>query len=155
MDFSQFDNKVDLKGLQADIKDAEKNNNDGDYPEIPKGKYEVEFEKIEIVATKGDRPGRPMLSVMARILEGEFKRSCVFMNRVLYGTKNDANMIASAVGWLNNLGTNLNIEFESYSQFDGLVMDVAEAVDGNFEYVIEYDPDAFNTISIKEVFEVE
>lgn len=153
MDFSQFDAKVDLKGLQADIKEAEKNNNDGDYPEIPKGKYEVEFEKIEMRTTKKD--GRPMLSVMARILEGEFKRSCVFMNRVLFGTKNDANMIASAVGWLNNLGTNLNIEFESYSQFDALVMDVAEAVDGNFEYVIEYDPDAFNTISIKEVFEVE
>ena len=153
MDFSQFDAKVDLKGLQADIKEAEKNNSDGDYPEIPKGKYEVAFEKIEMRTTKKD--GRPMLSVMARILEGEFKRSCVFMNRVLFGTKNDANMIASAVGWLNNLGTNLNIEFESYSQFDALVMDVAEAVDGNFEYVIEYDPDAFNTISIKEVFEVE
>lgn len=155
MDFSQFDNKVDLKGLQADIKEAEKNGGDGDYPEIPKGKYEVAFERIEMGATKKKPSGRPMLSVMARILEGEYKRSCVFMNRVLFGTKNDANMIASAVGFLKKLGTDLNIEFESYSQFDALVMDVAEAVDGNFEYVIEYDPDAFNTISIKEVFEVE
>lgn len=153
MDFSQFDKKVDLEGLKKDIAEAEKNGFDGDYPEVPKGKYEVAFEKIEMRATKKDN--RPMLSVMARILEGEYKKSCVFMNRVLFGTKNDANMINSAVGWLKNLGTNLNIEFESYSQFDALVMDVAEAVDGNLEYVIEYNPDAFNTISIKEVFEVE
>jgi hypothetical protein len=153
MDFSQFDKKVDLEGLTKEIAEAEKNGFDGDYPEVPKGKYEVAFEKIEMRATKKDN--RPMLSVMARILEGEYKKSCVFMNRVLFGTKNDANMINSAVGWLKNLGTNLNIEFESYSQFDALVMDVAEAVDGNLEYIIEYDPDAFNTISIKEVFEVE
>lgn len=153
MDFSQFDKKVDLKGLKKDIAEAEKNGFDGDYPEVPKGKYEVAFEKIEMRATKKDN--RPMLSVMARILEGEYKKSCVFMNRVLFGTKNDANMINSAVGWLKNLGTELNIEFESYAQFDNLVMDIAEAVDGNLEYVIDYDPDAFNTISIIDVFEVE
>lgn len=153
MDFSQFDKKINLEGLKKDIAEAEKNGFDGDYPEVPKGKYEVAFEKIEMRATKKDN--RPMLSVMARILEGEYKKSCVFMNRVLFGTKNDANMIKSAVGWLKSLGTELNIEFESYAQFDNLVMDVAEAVDGNLEYVIEYDPDAFNTISIKEVFEVE
>ena len=31
------------------------------------------------------------------------KGPCVFMNRVLFGTKNDANMIASAEGWLESL----------------------------------------------------
>lgn len=153
MDFSKFDAKVDLEGLQKDVKEAEANGYDGDYPEVPKGKYEVKFEKIEMKETKKD--GRPMLSVMARILEGDFKKQCVFMNRVLFGTKNDANMINSAVGWLKSLGTDVNISFESYSQFDGVVMDVAEAVDGSFEYAIEYDPSKFNTISIKEVFEVE
>ena len=153
MDFTKFDAKVDLEGLQKDVKEAEKNGSNGDYPEVPKGKYEVAFEKIEMKATKKD--GRPMLSVMARILDGEYKKQCVFMNRVLFGTKNDANMINSAVGWLKSLGTNVNVTFESYSQFDSLVMDIAEAVDGEFEYVIEYDPNAFNTISIKEVFEVE
>ena len=64
-------------------------------------------------------------------------------------------MIASAKGWLKKLGTNIEIEFENYSQFAELIMDVAEAVEDNFEYLIEYDPEAFNQITIKEVFEVE
>lgn len=153
MDFSKFDKNVDIEGLKKDVKEAEKNQPSGDYPEIPKGKYEVEI-KLEMRETKNE-PRRPMLSVDAKILEGEFKKSHLFMNRVIYGTKNDANMINSAVGWLKKLGTDIEIEFEGYGPFADLVMDVAEAIDGKFEYLVEYDPKAFNTISILEVFEVE
>ena len=153
MDFSKFDKNVDIEGLKKDVKEAEKNQPSGDYPEIPKGKYEVEI-KLEMRETKSD-PHRPMMSVDAKILEGEFKKSHLFMNRVIYGTKNDANMINSAVGWLKKLGTDIEIEFEGYGPFADLVMDVAEAIDGKFEYLVEYDPKAFNTISILEVFEVE
>lgn len=153
MDFSKFDKNCDVEGLKKDVKEAEKNRPDGDYPEIPKGKYEVAFKNIEMRLTKKD--SRPMLSADAVILEGEFKKSHLFMNRVLYGTKNDANMISSAVGWLKKLGTDVEIEFNGYQDFADLVLDVMEKVDGNFEYLIEYDPDAFNTISIKEIFEVE
>lgn len=152
MDFSKFDKKVDKEVLKKDVAEAEKNGG-GDYPEIPKGEYDVKFENIEMKATKSD--GRPMLSIQGRILEGEFKKSCVFMNRVMFGTKNDANMIASAVGWLKSLGTDLEIEFDGYEDFADLVLDIAEEVEDKFEYTIEYDPDAFNSISIKEVFELD
>ena len=152
MDFSKFDKNVDIEGLKKDVKEAEKNQPSGDYPEIPKGRYEVEI-KLEMKETKKDP--RPMVSVDAKILEGEFKKSHLFMNRVIYGTKNDANMINSIVGWLKKLGTDIEIEFEGYGPFADLVMDIAEAIDGKFEYLIEYDPKAFNTISILEVFEVE
>lgn len=152
MDFSNFDKKVDIEGLKNDVKEAEKNQPSGDYPEIPKGKYEVEI-KLEMKMTK--KEPRPMMCVDAKILEGEFKKSHLFMNRVIYGTKNDANMINSAVGWLKKLGTDIEIEFEGYGPFADLVMDVAEAIDGKFEYLVEWDPKAFNTISILEVFEVE
>ena len=152
MDFSKFDKNIDMDGLKKDIQEAEKNGANGDYPEIPKGKYEVKFDNIEVKATKD---GRPMLSVQARILEGDFKKKCLFMNRVIYGTKNDANMISSAVGWLKKLGTDLNIEFEGYTHFSDLVLDVMEAVDGKFEYLVDYDPKAFNTITIEKVFELE
>lgn len=152
-DFSSFDKKVDVAGLMNDVQEAEKNQPTGDYPEIPKGKYEVSFKNIEVRTTKD---GRPMLSADAVILEGDFKKSHLFMNRVLFGTKNDANMIASAVGWLKTLGVkDMNIAFEGYGKFAELVMDIMEEIDGNFEYLIEYDPKAFNTISIKEVFETE
>ena len=152
MNFEAFDKKVDLTGLQEDIAKAEQNAPNGEYPEIPKGKYEVSFKNIEVGATKD---GRPMLKVDGKILTGEYKNSHIFMNRVLFGTKNDANMIQSALGWLKNLGTDKNIVFEGYQKFSELVLDIMEAVDGKFEYLVEYDKDAFNNISIKEVFEIE
>jgi hypothetical protein len=77
------------------------------------------------------------------------------MNRVLYGTKNDANMIASAEGWLDSLEPSDEIGaviFEDYDQFADLVLDIAEDI-AELEYDVEYDPNEFNSISIEEVYE--
>ena len=75
-----------------------------------------------------------MLAASFKILSGEFKNQRLFMNRVLYGTKNDGNMIKSAVGWLNTLESGVVVSFEGYKQFNQLVLDVAEAIDGTLEY---------------------
>ena len=154
MDFSKFDEQIDKEQLQKDIHEAEENGGGG-YREVTEGTYTVALESLELGATKD---GRPMLKGMFRILEGEFKKSCLFYNRVLYGTKNDANMIASAIGFLNTLEPSEDVgpvAFESYSQFADLVLDIAEDVSEALEYEVEYKPDAFNSISIKEVFDVE
>ena len=152
LDFDKIDKSVDLKGLQQDVEEAKKNGG-GDFPTVPNGTYEVKLVSMEIKGTKAD-PNRPMLAVQFKILAGEYKGQHLFMNRVLYGTKNDKNMIASAMGFLEKLDSGVGISFESYRQFSQLVLDVAEAIDGVLEYAVEYDADAFNSISIKEVFEV-
>lgn len=152
MDFSQFDKQVDLKSLNESINEAIENGGTGDYPEIEAGEYHGKIEKLEVGATKD---GRPMMKVMFRITEGEHKKSCLFMNRVLYGTKNDGNMIASAIGWLETLEPSEDIGdiiFESYSQFADLVLDIADDI-SELEYDITYDPDEFNNISIQGVYE--
>ena len=154
MDFSKFDKEVDLEQLKHDAAEAEENGGFGDFPEIEKGTYVGKIEKMEVGETKDHRP---MLKVQFRITEGEFEKSCLFMNRVLYGTKNDANMIASAVGWLKTLEPSDEvgaITFESYSQFADLVLDIMEDIDGELEYEVDYDPNAFNNVTIKDVFEV-
>ena len=154
MDFSKIDRSVDLKGLQADVEEAKKNGG-GDFPTIPAGKYEVRLEHMEIKGTKAD-PNRPMLAVAFKILSGEFKGQRLFMNRVLYGTKNDKNMIASAMGFLEKLDSGLGISFQSYQQFNQLVLDVAEAIDEAWlEYAVDYDDSRFNSITVEEVFEPE
>ena len=154
MDFSKIDRSVDLKGLQADVEEAKKNGG-GDFPTIPAGKYEVRLEHMEIKGTKAD-PNRPMLAVAFKILSGEFKGQRLFMNRVLYGTKNDKNMIASAMGFLEKLDSGLGISFQSYQQFNQLVLDVAEAIDeAGLEYAVDYDDSLFNSITVEEVFEPE
>ena len=77
------------------------------------------------------------------------------MNRVLYGTKNDANMISSVIGWLEKLEAGIDLEFKNYSQFADLVLDIFEEVADAVELDVAYDPDAFNSISIEEVFDAE
>ena len=152
IDFDKINRSVDLEGLREDVKNASANGT-GDFPTVPAGKYEVALVSLEIKGTKKDN--RPMLAASFKILSGDYKNQRLFMNRVIYGTKNDANMIKSAVGWLNSLDSGVDVGFKDYKQFADVVMDVAEAIDGKLEYAVEYDNDKFNSISITEVFDVE
>lgn len=149
--FSKFNEQVDLKKLKEEAEEIKQNGGTGDYPEIEAGTYHCKIENLEVAETKD---GRPMLKAMFRITEGERKKSCLFMNRVLYGTKNDANMIASAIGWLESLepSEDINVVFEDYDQFADLVLDIAEDI-AELEYYVKYDADAFNSIHIEDVFE--
>ena len=152
MDFSKFDNQIDINQLKKDAEEIKKNGGTGEYPEIEEGIYHGKIEKLEVGTTND---GRPMLKAMFRITEGKRKKCCLFYNRVLYGTKNDANMIASALGWLESLEPSDEvgpIVFEGYTQLSDLVLDIAEDV-AELEYDVDYDPDAWNTISIEEVYE--
>lgn len=153
IDFDKINRSVDLEGLRKDVENASANGT-GDFPTIPAGTYEVALASLEIKGTKAD-PNRPMLAASFKILTGEYKNQRIFMNRVLLGTKNDANMIKSAEGWLASLDSGVSTVFEDYKQFNQVVLDVAEAIDGKLEYAVDYDPDRFNSISIEEVFEVE
>ena len=151
-DFSKFDKQIDLAQLRKEAEEIKKNGGTGEYPEIEPGTYRGKFEKLEVGTTKD---GRPMLRAMFRITEGEHKKQCLFMNRVLYGTKNDANMIASAEGWLETLEPSEDVGdviFKGYDDFADLVMDIAEDI-SELEYDVNYDPDAFNSITIEEVYE--
>lgn len=156
MDFSKFDKEIDVKQLQKDIAEAQENGT-GDYAEVPAGVYTCGIDKLEVRTTKD---GRPMLSAQFRIIGDEdgtkcdFTKHCLFMNRVLYGTKNDANMIASAIGWLKTLepSDDIDVMFETYSQFADLVLDIAEDI-AALQYVVSYDPDAFNNVTIDDVLE--
>lgn len=149
IDFSKFDEQLNAEQLKKDVAAAAENNQQ--FEETPDGTYICKVEKLEVGATSD---GRPMLKAMFRITEGDCKKRCLFINRVLFGTKNDANMIASAIGFLNSLDSGIDIVFESYSQFADLVLDIFEEIESTLEYEIEYKKDAFQSISIKDIFEV-
>ena len=150
IDFDKINRSVDLEGLRKDVENASENGT-GDFPTVPAGKYEVALVSLEIKGTKKDN--RPMLAASFKILSGEYKNQRLFMNRVIYGTKDDGRMIKSAVGWLNTLDSGVDVAFQDYKQFADLVMDVAEAIDGKLEYAVEYDDSQFNSIKITEVFD--
>lgn len=166
IDFSKFDATINADEMAKQLEDAKNNAPQGDSLETPAGKYVVKIEKMEIAATKD---GRPMFKVQCRVIEAgenatddvneylshfKNKKPCLFMNRVIYGTKNDANMIQSVIGWLEKLEPSFLVEFKNYSQFSDLVLDIVEEVADYVELDVNYDPDKFNSISIEEVFEV-
>ena len=127
-------------------KQVEESSQNREYTEVPAGKYIGHIEKMELGATKD---GRPMFKVQFRIDEGEFKKKCVFMNRVVAGTKNDMNMIASVEGWVNKLEPEVPLAFNgNYNDFAEEIMDIMEEIDGVVECEIDYDESAFNSISI-------
>lgn len=146
VDFSALDREVDQEQLRKDVEEAK--NNSGD---IPKGTYIVGIDKMEIRATKD---GRPMFFIQCRVKEGGYKNKCVFMNRVIYGTKNDGRMIQSVITLLDKLETETIPEFNGYQDFVDVVADIYEEIQGKVECEIDYDKDAFNSVSIKEVFDV-
>ena len=148
VDFSKFDKSVDLEGLKNDIQEVSQNGNGG-FKEVPHDKYEIKIEKLELgISKKGD----PMLSCWMKILEGEYEGSMIFMNQVV----TRAFQIHIANEFLRSLGTAHNVEFESYSQYANLILDIAEAIDGTYEYLVDYGENkGFNTFKIEDIFEVE
>lgn len=155
--FDKFDNQVNMAEIEKQKAAATAN----DYEEVPAGSYIAKIEKMELGTTKtGDRP---MFKVQMRLVEGQDsasegflskyrnKKPCVFMNRVIYGTKNDGLMIAGVETWLNKIGFEPPVVFRGYADFEQVIMDCAENCD-DLEFAIKYDPNAFNAITIEEVY---
>lgn len=78
VDFSKFEDKVDLNALQKEVAEAK------EFEDVPDGTYIVSIEKMEIVETKaGDKL---MFTVSAKVKDGECAgRFLKFFNRVIYG----------------------------------------------------------------------
>lgn len=164
MDFSKFDKTVDKEGLAKDIKEASENG--GTYKEVPVGTYEVKVEKMELTMSNTDsngnardksKPQNPMVSIWFKILNGEYKGSLIFYNKVVYGTSNDGFMIRSNNELLKSLDSGVEVEFESYSQYAQLLLDIHEAIDGVLEYALNYgeNKQGYKTYEIEEVYECE
>ena len=157
LDFSKWDKAVDKEGLKEDIKAASENSSS--FKEVPVGTYEVKVEKMEIVETgeKSKNPGMPMVSIWFKILAGEYKGSLIFYNKVIMGTSNDGFMIHSNNEFLKQFDSGIEVEFESYSQYADMLLDIHEAINGKLEYALDYgeNKQGFKTYEITEVFEVE
>lgn len=145
MDFSKFDKQVDLEGLKKDIEDSANN----DFKDVPHGNYEVAITKLELCESK---KGDPMVKIWFKVVNGEYKGNLIFMNQVI--TRGFQIHIVDEL--LRSLETDIEISFESYSQYNDLLLDIFEAIDGNFEYGLKYGENkGFDTFEITDVFELD
>lgn len=144
--WEEFDSKVDVEGLQKDIKDAEVNG--GTRKEVPHGNYEVKINKMEL---KKSQKGDPMLSIWFKVLAGEYANCLVFMNQlVVQGIQ-----IHIANEFLRSLDSGVDIEFKSYKQYAELIENILNSINAQkLEYELKFeDNKGYNKFTIVNVFE--
>lgn len=156
MDFDKFDKMVDNKELKKQMDEAP------EFDDVPKGTYMVVIDKMEIKPTKaGDKL---MFAVQLGITETidapkkQDKRK-LFFNRVICGNKiterwNDGVAIKGVISWVEKLlDEDDTIEFKNYSQFAEEILDIYQDICPVVALKVKYDPDAFNPVTIEEVFD--
>ena len=144
--WEEFDNNVDVEGLQKDIKDAEENG--GTRKEVPHGNYEVKINKMELKKSKN---GDPMLSIWFKVLAGEYANCLIFMNQlVVQGIQ-----IHIANEFLRSLDSGVDIEFKSYRQYAELIEEILKSINAQkLEYELKFeDNKGYNKFTIANVFE--
>ena len=153
VDFSAFDEKVDLNALQKEVEESK----GSDFEDVPDGTYIVSIEKMELTLTKEGK--KPMFAAQFKIKEGEQKGRMVFFNRVVGGNKNsdkwnDGKAIKSVITWLEKLETETVPEFVNYSDFAECVLDIFQEVQGSVEVEVDYAAKKFNPVTINEVYDI-
>ena len=156
MDFDKFDAMVNKDELKKQMNAAP------EYDDVPKGTYMTVIDKMEIKPTKaGDKL---MFAVQMGIIETidapkkQDKRK-IFFNRVICGNKttdrwNDGIAIKGVISWVEKLlDKGDTIEFKNYSQFAEEVLDIYQDICPQVALKIKYDPEAFNPVTIAEVFD--
>lgn len=151
--WKEFDESVDTAALAKDVEEASENG--GQYREVPYGTYEVAITKLELTKSKNTK--NPMVTCWFKILEGEYADSLIFMNQVV----TQGFQIHIVNEFLRSLVAESpappDIQFKTYSQYNRLILDVAEEIDNNYEYALEYNENSkgYNTFKIVEVYPLE
>lgn len=153
--FDKWDKNMDVEGLKTDLTQAQENGG-GNYEEVPVGSYEVKIDNVELKECKSEKhAGEPMLCVQFRILAGDYKKSCLFMNQLL----SEKWQIDNSILFLASLEAvdQKELFFESWKQFGKLIEKIGEEANANYEYLLDYGKTrkGFPTYTIKEVYDVE
>ena len=145
IDFAKFDRNIDVEGIKADLQNV---NDDVLFDEVPHDQYEVRIKNMEL---KESKKGMPMVSIWFEIVAGDFKNRLIFMNQVV----TQAFQVHICNNLFKSFGTGLEIKFENYVQYSGLICDLAEAIESQgLTFYLEYgEKKGFNTFKVLEVFE--
>ncbi|RKJ00475.1 DUF669 domain-containing protein [bacterium D16-54] len=151
--WDKFDKEIDTEGLAKDVEEAAEN---GGRREVPHDTYEVEINKMELTTSK---KGDAMFTCWMKILDGEYKGSLIFMNQVVmqgFQIHIVNEFLRSLVSEVQE-GEKPDVTFKTYNQYNDVIMDVWEVIDGNFEYLLDYRENSkgYNVFEIKEVYVLE
>lgn len=151
IDWNEYDKTVDTQGLAEDVKESA---NNGGRENVPHGEYEVRIKKLELTTSK--TKNEPMVTCWFQVIAGPYAKSYIFMNKLIV----KAFPIHQVNDFLESLASEVPnkpvIEFKNYSQYNKLIMDVAELVMGSYEYALNYSENkGFDDFEITAVFPLE
>ena len=124
IDFNKW-NK-DFGGQEAVNELKEQQEKAKEFAEVPDGTYTCKLEKLELGETK---EGKPMIKGMFRIVTGEHKNQCLFVNQVFtrgYPQHKGLEFLRSL-----QIFEDSEIDFNGdFEDFNDLLLDIAEEAEG-------------------------
>lgn len=146
--WQNFDLKID-NNLLNDIANA---SNNGDFEELPLGRYEVKINSMELTQSK---KGDPMTKTVFEVVQSQYKGRYIFKNSVIYkGDRNDTWRLKQELDFINSLQPSEAVNFYSFSDFEKQVSNAfADVTSRKLEYLIEIkEKNNFRTYSVVEVY---
>ena len=126
MDFDRWNEEFGGEESLKALEEAKKNN--GQYQEVPDGTYNCKLEKLELGETKNG--GKPMIKAQFRIMEGEHKKQCLFVNQVFtrgFPQHKGLEFLRSL-----QIFDDSEVDFDgSFSDLNDLLLDMAEEAEAN------------------------
>ena len=147
--WQNFDLKID-NNLLNDIQNASSNN--GDFEELPLGRYEVKINSMQLTQSKN---GDPMTKTIFEVVQGQYKGRYMFKNSVIYkGDRNDAWRLKQELNFINSLQPNDQVNFYSFSDFEKQISNAFANINSRkLEYLVEIkEKNNFRTYSVIEVY---
>ena len=133
IDFSKFNQQFPADQMKKAMKEAEENG--GDFEKLPDGEYTTAIEKLELGESQ---KGALMLKAQFRIAKGDHKNQCIFVNKVLTGTKNDGFMLLQAKKFLESLDSGVDIDFDGWEDFADMLNEMLDAIkEDKLSYVLK------------------
>ena len=147
--WQNFDLKID-NTLLNDIANASSNN--GEFEELPLGRYEVKINSMQLTQSKN---GDPMTKTILEVVQGQYKGRYMFKNSVIYkGDHNDAWRLKQELNFINSLQPTNQVNFYSFSDFEKQINEAFENISSRkLEYLVEIkEKNNFRTYSVIEVY---
>lgn len=121
-DFDKFNAEFGGEDALKDLKEAAAN----EFKPIPDGEYVCKLEKLDLGTTKDGL--KPLIKGTFRIVEGEYKKQCIFVNQVFtrgFPQHKGLEFLRSL-----NVFDDSEIDFNGdFFDFNNLLLDIAEEVE--------------------------
>ena len=137
----------------AEAVEAVKHAKENEYREVPDGEYTCKLEKLELGESNKKKP---MVKAMFRIVEGEFKKQCLFYNGVMAAKDPEYNgfVIHNVLEFLRSLQIFDEIDFDGdFREFDNLIMDIAEESEGLTFEIEKTTDNGYSRLKVTDVYE--